>query len=104
MRPDEIEGLKTGDLGKDRISITRRIYRGSEGKPKNRRSEREVPISPGTATLIAEYTKLLVDDSPGAGLFPSENPKWPIRYSIVFRRILRPALKRIGLDKSISKP
>jgi len=97
MRPGEIEGLKVEDVWKDRISITRRIYRGSEGEPKNRRSEREVPISPRTAALLAEYRKLLVDDSPGAWLFPSENPKRPVRYSNVFRRIMRPALKRIGL-------
>jgi integrase len=97
MRPGEIEGLKVGDLGKDRISITRRIYRGSEGEPKTRRSSREVPIAPRTAALIAEYRKLLVDDGPEAWLFPSENAKRPVRFSNVFRRIMRPALKRIGL-------
>jgi hypothetical protein len=31
------------------------------------------------------------------GSFPSENPKRPVRYSNVFRRTMRPGLKRIGL-------
>jgi integrase len=97
MRPGEVEGLKLGDLDEDRIRITRRIYRGSEGEPKTRRSERVVPMTPRTTALIEEYRKLLVDDSPEAWLFPSENPKRPVRFSNVFRRKIRPALMKIGL-------
>jgi integrase len=98
MRPSEVEGLQLGDIGMDRIFVRRRMYRGSENEPKNRRSVREVPIAPRTAALISEYRKLLIDDSPGAWLFASENPKRPVRYSNIFRRIIGPALKRIGLE------
>ena len=103
MRVGEIEGLKLGDIGKDpesgkdQFSIRRRIYRGSEGDPKSHRSKREVPIKGRTATLLSEYRKLLVDDGPEAWLFPSENPNRPVRFSNVFRRIIKPALKSIGL-------
>jgi len=97
MRPSEIDGLKVGDIGEDRLSIVRRMYRGSEGDPKSRKSEREVPITPRTAALLAQYRKLLVDDRPDAWLFPSENLKRPLRYSNVFRRKIRPALAKIGL-------
>src|SRR5580765_1769531 len=62
MRPSEIGGLKIGDIGADRIRIERRVYRGKEGPPKTRKSEREVPILPRTAALLKEYGKLLIDD------------------------------------------
>ena len=97
MRPSEVEGLQLGDIGTDRIFVRRRMYRGSENQPKNRRSEREVPIAPRTAALISEYRKLLIDDRPGAWLFAAENPKRPVRYSNIFRRKIGPALKSIGL-------
>jgi hypothetical protein len=42
--------------------------------PKGVKSKREVPLTSKTAALLLEYRKLLVDDRPGAWLFPSENP------------------------------
>lgn len=97
MRPGEIEGLKVGDVKKDRINIERRIYRGKEGAPKTRKSEREVPILPRTAALLTEYRKLLVDDSDEAWLFPSENLNTSLDYRNVFRRKIQPALVKCGL-------
>jgi uncharacterized protein (DUF1800 family) len=43
-------------------------------------------------TLVEEYRKLLVDDSPEAWLFPSEKIKKPLDYRNVFQRTIKPAL------------
>jgi integrase len=99
MRPGEIEGLKLGDVREDRIFIRRRVYRGKEGEPKTRKSNREVPLLPRTSALLKEYRKLLIHDHPDAWLFPSENVERPLDYRNVFYRKIRPALVRIGLGK-----
>jgi integrase len=97
MRVGEIEGVKLGNFEKNSLLITRRIYRGSEGEPKTRKSERTHAIPTQTAALIAAYRKLLVDDSPEAWLFPSENPKKPVRFANVFRRKIKPVLAKLGI-------
>lgn len=96
MRPSEIVGLQVRDM-QEKISIERRVYRGKIGRPKNRKSERPIPLIGRAKALWEEYRKLLVDDSPGAWVFPSENLKTPVSYSNVYRRYIKPALLKCGL-------
>jgi len=98
LRPSEVMGLKLEDAGADRIHIVRRVYRFSVNEPKNRKSIRVVPLTSKTAVLLKEYKKLLVDDRPGAWLFPSENPGSPMDYRNVFARHIKPALVKCGLE------
>jgi integrase len=97
LRLSEVTGLKVEDAGEDRIHIVRRNYRFSLNDPKNRRSNRVIPLTSRTAALLKEYRKLLVDYRPNAWLFPSENPASPMDYRNVFRRYIKPALVRCGL-------
>jgi integrase len=97
LRPSEIQGLKRCDIKIDRISIERRVYRGKVGRPKNLKSERIVPLTPQMKSLLNEYLELLIDDSPDAWLFPSENLKTSLSYSNVYRRSIRPVLDACGL-------
>ncbi len=97
LRPSEWSGLQVGDAKGDRIHIERRNYRFSLNDPKTRKSKREVPLTSKTAALLKEYRKLLIDDRPGAWLFPSENPESSMDYRNVFARYIKPALVRCGL-------
>lgn len=97
VRPSEWSGLQVGDAKTDRILIKRRMYSFKNGPPKTAKPRREVPLTPKTAALLKEYRKLLVDDRPGAWLFPSENPASSMDYRNVFRRYIKPALLRCGL-------
>jgi integrase len=98
LRPGEITGLRCEDVEADGLVITRRIYRRISDVPKSRRGERTVPLSDRTLAVLQEYLSILPDRSPDAWLFPSENPKKPIDYGNVFRRRIRPALAKAGLE------
>lgn len=96
MRPGEITSLQLGDLRPDGIHIERRVYRGKIDTPKSWRSRRVVPPTETTGMMLASYIELLQDISPTAWLFGSEK-KTPLNYAGVYRRIIQPALGKIGL-------
>lgn len=96
MRPGEITGLQLGDLREDGIHVERRIYRGKVDTPKSWRSRRLIPTTEATALVLTAYRELLRDQNPSAWLFPSEKGT-PLSYSGVYRRIIQPALKAIGM-------
>jgi hypothetical protein len=50
-----------------------------------------------TLNVLRKYLAILPDASEDAWLFASENPQQPLDYSNVFRRRIRPALKKVGL-------
>jgi len=98
MRPGEIFGLQIGDLRQDGMfHIERRIYRGKVNTPKGRRSRRPIPPTRATRALFDQWIELLLDQKPGAWLFPSETGKTPLSYSNVYRRNIQPALRTVGL-------
>jgi integrase len=97
LRPGEIMGLKCADVSEDGLSIERRIYRRVLDVPKSERGTRIVPLSDSTRTVLNEYLNILLDPSPEAWLFASENPKKPMDYANLFRRRIRPALDKAGL-------
>jgi integrase len=98
LRPGEITGLRCENVVADGLVITRRIYRRISDVPKSERGDRTVPLSDRSRAVLQEYLSILPDSSPRAWLFASENPKKPIDYANVFRRRIRPALAKAGLD------
>jgi integrase len=97
MRAGEIVGLKVGDVCEGIIHVDRRSYAGRIDTPKSRRSRRIIPATATTRALIAQWTELLIDQTPTAWLFPSETGATPLLYTNVLRRSIRPSLKEIGL-------
>ncbi len=98
MRPGEITGLQFGDVRADGLHIQRRIYRGIVDTPKSWRSRRIIPPTATTKTLLDEYVSLFGERAADAWLFASEAGDTPLSYSNVYRRNIRPALKKIGLE------
>lgn len=99
MRPGEIMGLKLADLTETDLTIRRRVYRRVIDSPKSKRGSRVVPLrDTSTRNILREYLTILPDSSQEAWLFPSENPETPLDYANVFRRRIRPALTKVGLN------
>jgi integrase len=98
MRPGEIFGLQWGHVKGDHVEVKQRIYRGVVDSPKNDRSERQVALSEGVATLMAEWKSMAADSSPGAWVFPSEKMRTPLSKDNCWRRWIAPRLKSVGLE------
>jgi integrase len=100
LRPGEVVAIQIGDIEGDgsRIRIRRRFYRGAIDSPKSWRGRRAMPLTPGTAARLAIYLEMLGEQKPDAWLFASETGITPISYSNVFRRKIKPVLRRVGLD------
>lgn len=97
MRPGEIVGLQLGDLQDGMIHVARRIYRGVIDSPKSRKSRRPIPLMERTARLLDQWRQLLIDQRAEAWLFPSEAGITPVSHSNIYRRNIRPALKKVKL-------
>ncbi len=98
IRPGEIAALKVGDIREGSIHVSRRVYRGVIDSPKSKLGTRKIPLE-SLNQLITEHLATLVDGSPDAWLFPSENGKTPISASNLYRRRLKPALEAAGLKR-----
>lgn len=99
LRPGEIVGLQPQDIHLDGLHISRRIYRGKVDTPKSKRGLRLMPPTPITKALLDQYLPLLPPTEPTGWLFASEAGTTPISYSNIYRRRLRPALKKVGLER-----
>jgi integrase len=79
------------DLGRRRVQVRRRWYRGSFAPPKSRYGRRDVPITEGMARALWELRK----ESKGADealVFPSASGT-PIDAANLYRRVFVPAAK-----------
>ena len=97
LRPGEILGLKWGCVCGDYADIRRRIYRGDVDIPKTSLSVRRVALSGGLAEDFGEWRSLAPDTADMAWVFPSENPKSPVRRDNLLRRHIAPRLDQAGL-------
>ncbi len=85
------------DLGRRRVMVRRRLYRGRMGPPKSRYGRRDVPVSPTLsrdlwAARAASHAPLDTDPvfaSTTGGHLTAGN---------IARRVLKPAAKRAGVD------
>ena len=99
MRPGEIFGLKWHHDRGEHIDIEQRVYRGQIDSPKTNRSIRNVALSAGLQSVIAQWRALSGDPGPEAWVFPSETRRTPLSKGNCWRRWIAPRLKRVGLER-----
>jgi integrase len=81
------------DLGKQRVQVRRRLYRGRFDLPKSRYSLRSVPLSPGIAQQLWRLRGSAPDEAP---VFPSQIGTH-LDQAKVFSRVLKPAARKAGV-------
>jgi integrase len=81
------------DLGKRRLTVRRRIYRGRLDSPKSKYGRRTIPLSHGLSQALWRLRGTASDDSP---VFTSRDATY-LDPSNVAARVLKPAARRAGL-------
>jgi integrase len=98
LRPGEILALQRRHVSVDgtTIQIDQRVYDGVIGDPKTYSSRRKVAIAPETAALLVSWLQDAVEQGREAWVFASEAGT-PLRPGNLMRRIIRPAMEKVGL-------
>jgi integrase len=97
MRPGEILALRWRHVSGGHVQIDERVYRGKFDLPKGG-EERVGGMSVGTPQLLAELRKVSVDPGPDGFVFASEAINTPISRDNLWRRCMKPALAKVGLE------
>jgi integrase len=96
LRPGEIFSLRWGRITPTSVAIVERVYRGSKGDPKTRRSRRNAGVPPDVATDLGRWRELCTDVSEEALVFPSERGTFLSRDNFL-RRNINKELAKVGL-------
>jgi integrase len=100
IRISEAVGLTWGDLDLDAriptLTVRRQIYRGHVGPPKTRYGKRTIPLSRGTAELLADLRATSDFAQDADPVFPTPRGT-PLDVSNLRRRVLAPAAQQAGL-------
>ena len=101
LRASELLALRWADVlwDENRIAVTKRWWRGSDGPTKTRRSEGHVPMHPALAQLLQAWKEKTPFAKETDFLFPSlkADGKVPISPAVFVADHLRPAAKAAGL-------
>jgi integrase len=97
MRPGEIFALRRGGVKATCAEVKERLYRGDIDTPKTNKSIRLVALSDGLARDLEQWLEVHPTTDRKAWLFPSERTEKPIRKDNLWRRYIRPKLKKAGL-------
>jgi integrase len=97
MRPGEIFALTWGRLKATHAEIQQRVYRRKIDTPKTDNSTRHAALSEGLLAEIEAWRALAVSTNDNAWVFPSERMT-PLSKDNWWWRIMRPALKHVGLE------
>jgi integrase len=102
LRASELLALRWADVlwDEDRIAVTKRWWRGSDGPTKTRRSEGHVPMHPALAQFLQAWRQETPFAKGTDFLFPSlkEEGRVPISPAVFVADHLRPAAKAAGLQ------
>src|SRR4030095_9241261 len=98
MRPGEIFALRRGGVQATCAEVKERLYRGDIDTPKTDKSVRFVALSEGLSRDLELWTDMIPGNDSESWLFPSEKTAKPIRKDNVWRRYIKPKLKKAGLD------
>ena len=102
LRASELLALRWSDLlwDEDRIAVTKRWWRGSDGPTKTRRSEGHAPMHPALAQLLQAWREKTPFAKDTDFLFPSlkAEGKVPLSPAVFVADHLRPAAKAAGLQ------
>lgn len=101
LRAGEVFGLQVGDLQTDKtLKICRTFSRGKIGPPKTNASAKPAPVPEALHIELLSLIEILLDQSPGAWLFPSSVKRgsvvMPLRAENWLKRVLKPAAKDLG--------
>ena len=101
LRASELLALRWSDVlwEEDRIAVTKRWWRGSDGPTKTRRSEGHVPMHPALAQFLQAWRQKTPYAADKDFIFPSlkADGKTPITPAVFVADHLRPAAKATGL-------
>jgi integrase len=97
LRPGEIFGLKWVHLSGTHADIQQRVYRGHIDSPKTSNSNRKAALAEGLLEDIRAWKAIVLDDSPDAWVFASENPLKPLWRDNLWRRHIAPKLAAVNL-------
>jgi integrase len=81
------------DLGKRRLTVRRRIYRGRFDAPKSKYGRRTIPLSRGLSQALWRLRGTAIDDAP---VFTSRDGTY-LDASNLAARVLKPAARRTGV-------
>lgn len=84
------------DLGRRRVLVRERIYRGTVDGPKSRYGRRDVPLSPGMAQDLWDHRKSSLHAADQDPVFASQTGT-PINSANLYSRVFKPAAKRAGV-------
>ncbi len=100
MRASELFGLRWPDVDFERrlLFIRRTYYRGEFGLPKNKTSERVIPLSPGLATALQHHKRSARVNAMDL-VFPNAVGK-PYESANLLKRVLHPTLKALNLPRA----
>ncbi len=98
LRISELVALRWQDvdLGRGRVRVRRRDYRGSVQAPKSRFGRREIPLTPGMAHELWEHRKALGRSGDNDPVFQTSRGTG-VRRENLFRRVLKPAAEEAGV-------
>ena len=99
LRAGELIALRWEDINLDtrRVSVRRRIYKGTVDAPKSRFGLREIPISAVLAAQLSVHRKESPFRLEGNLVFASREGT-PLSPGNLLRRVVKPAGQRAGLD------
>ncbi|HEX8797913.1 MAG TPA: tyrosine-type recombinase/integrase, partial [Terriglobales bacterium] len=102
LRTSELLALRWADVlwDENRIAVTKRWWRGSDGPTKTRRSEGHVPMHPALAQFLQAWKEKTPFAKETDFLFPSlkADGRVPISPAVFVADHLRPAAKAAGLE------
>src|SRR5262249_37242250 len=98
LRISEARGLRwcDVDLGRRRIRVERRLYRGKVAPPKTTHGRRSVPLTVGMAQRLWEHRKSQVGSGDQGYVFAKRDGS-AYGYRYLLRAVLKPAAEAAGL-------
>jgi integrase len=105
LRRGEMFGLRWEDVDfrEQLVRVTHAIYRNVEGDTKTAASHKPVPLPPMVVEELKNWKAASHYQTGKDYLFPSvlKNGKQPLQPDMILKNHIRPALKRLGVDKTI---
>jgi len=105
LRRGELIALRWRDIDFElmQANVTHTVWRNVEGDTKTEASRKPVPLHPYVVEQLKQWKLATLYRSDDDYLFPSiqKNGSQPITPDMILKRHIRPALKRIGVEKRI---
>ena len=105
LRRGEMFGLRWEDVDfrEQLVRVTHSIFRSVEGNTKTAASHKPVPVPPMVIEELKKWKAASDYKTAKDFLFPSiqKNGKQPLQPDMILKNHIRPALKRLGIEKKV---